>query len=57
MPVYECDPWRLQYFADVSCPPDVHILTDGVDAYKFNPQPQPVFGAALEAGFSQSGSL
>jgi hypothetical protein len=37
MPVYECDPWRLQYFADVSCPPDVHIPTDDVDAYKFNP--------------------
>jgi hypothetical protein len=37
MPIYECDPWRLQYFAGVSCPPDVHIPTDDVDAYKFNP--------------------
>jgi len=37
MPIYECDPWRLQYFTDVSCPPDVHIPTDDVDGYKFNP--------------------
>jgi hypothetical protein len=37
MPIYECDPWRLQYFAHVPCPPDVHIPTDDVDAYKFNP--------------------
>jgi hypothetical protein len=37
MPIYECDPWRLQYFAQVPCPPDVHIPTDDVDAYKFNP--------------------
>ncbi len=37
MPVYECDPWRLQYFADVICPTDVHIPTDDVYAYKFNP--------------------
>jgi hypothetical protein len=57
MPVYEGDPRRLQYFADVSCQPDVPIPTDDVDAYKFNPQPQPVFGAALEAGLSRSGSL
>ena len=37
MPIYECDPWRLQYFANVSCPADVHIPTDDVDAYKFHP--------------------
>lgn len=37
MPIYECDPWRLQYFADVGCPPDIHIPTDDEDAYKFNP--------------------
>jgi hypothetical protein len=37
MPIYECDPWRLQYFADVPCPLDVHIPTDDVDAYKFHP--------------------
>jgi hypothetical protein len=37
MPIYECDPWRVQYFAGVLCPPDVHIPTDDVDAYKFNP--------------------
>jgi hypothetical protein len=37
MPVDERDPWRLQYFADLSCPPDVPIPTDDVGAYKFNP--------------------
>ncbi|HLW23472.1 MAG TPA: hypothetical protein VKT22_03805 [Steroidobacteraceae bacterium] len=37
MPIYECDPWREQYFAHVECPPDVHIPTDDVDAWRFNP--------------------
>lgn len=34
MPIYECDPWREQYFKDVPCPPDVHIPTDDVDAWR-----------------------
>jgi hypothetical protein len=38
MPIYECDPWRDPYFAGVYCPADVHIPTDDVDAYKFNPR-------------------
>ena len=38
MPIYECDPWRMQYFTDVDCPAHVHIPTDDVDAYKFNPR-------------------
>ncbi len=38
MPIYECDPWRMQYFTEVDCPAHVHIPTDDVDAYKFNPQ-------------------
>jgi hypothetical protein len=37
MPIYECDPWREQYFTGVQCPPDVHIPTDDMDGYKFNP--------------------
>ena len=38
MPIYECDPWRRQYFTGVDCPADVHIPTDDVDGYKFNPR-------------------
>ena len=38
MPIYECDPWRAQYFADIDCPADIHIPTDDEDAYKFNPR-------------------
>jgi hypothetical protein len=38
MPIYECDPWRLQYFTEVDCPADVRIPTDDTDAYKFNPR-------------------
>ncbi|MGO9425872.1 MAG: hypothetical protein ACLQAR_06660 [Steroidobacteraceae bacterium] len=38
MPIYECDPWRMQYFTEVDCPAHVHIPTDDVDAYKFNPR-------------------
>ena len=38
MPIHECDPWREQYFTDVHCPSDVHIPTDDVDGYKFNPR-------------------
>ena len=36
MPIHERDPWRLQYFAAVECPRDVHIPTDDIDAYCFN---------------------
>lgn len=38
MPIYECDPWREQYFESVDCPPDVHIPTDDERAYEFNPR-------------------
>lgn len=38
MPIYECDPWREQYFVGVDCPLDVHIPTDDVDAWRFNPR-------------------
>jgi len=34
MPIHECDPWREQYFQDVDCPPEVHIPTDDVDAFR-----------------------
>lgn len=38
MPIHERDPWRLQYFAGVACPPDVHIPTDDLDAHEWFPQ-------------------
>jgi hypothetical protein len=49
MPIYECDPWREQYFADVNCPPDVHIPTDDVDGYKFNPRHRWIYNKLLVA--------
>src|ERR1700738_51032 len=32
MPVCEADPWRLQYFENVHCPPEVNIPTEDSDA-------------------------
>jgi hypothetical protein len=37
MPFCEADPWRMQYFAEVVCPPDVRIPTEDPDAYQWNP--------------------
>lgn len=38
MPICERDPWRLQYFADVSCPADALIPTDDPDAWVWFPE-------------------
>jgi len=43
MPIYECDPWREQYFRDVDCPAHVHIPTDDMDGYKFNPRHRRIY--------------
>jgi hypothetical protein len=37
MPIHEIDPWRLQYFAGVPCPDDVHIPTEDADAWAWYP--------------------
>jgi hypothetical protein len=37
MPFCEADPWRLQYFTNVSCPAHVRIPTEDADAYLWNP--------------------
>jgi hypothetical protein len=37
MPVHEADPWRLQYFATVPCPDDVHVPTEDADAWTWYP--------------------
>ena len=49
MPIYESDPWRMQYFTAVDCPPDVHIPTDDTDAYKFNPRHRWIYDKLLVA--------
>lgn len=38
MPIIERDPWRKQYFEDVTCPDDVVIPTDDEHAYKLYPE-------------------
>ena len=38
MPIREADPWRMQYFADAACPPDVEIPTEDSDAWLWNPR-------------------
>jgi hypothetical protein len=38
MPVCEADPWRLQYFEGVPCPPDVNIPTEDSDAWLWYPR-------------------
>lgn len=37
MPFCEADPWRLQYFEGVDCPPQVRIPTEDPDAYQWYP--------------------
>jgi hypothetical protein len=37
VPFCEADPWRLQYFTDVACPPTVRIPTEDPDAYLWYP--------------------
>jgi hypothetical protein len=49
MPIYECDPWRMQYFTEVDCPADVHIPTDDTDAFKFNPRHRWIYNKLLVA--------
>ncbi|HET8700589.1 MAG TPA: hypothetical protein VFL97_02855 [Nitrococcus sp.] len=38
MPIVERDPWRMQYFERVDCPPDVFIPTEDPDAWQLYPQ-------------------
>ena len=37
MPFCEADPWRMQYFEGVACPPEVRIPTEDADGYQWNP--------------------
>ena len=38
MPICEADPWRMQYFENVECPPDVNIPTEDGDAWAWYPE-------------------
>jgi hypothetical protein len=38
MPIQEADPWRLQYFKNAACPPDVNIPTDDEHAWMWYPK-------------------
>jgi len=38
MPICEADPWRLQYFENVSCPEHIRIPTEDADAYQWYPR-------------------
>lgn len=37
MPIHEPDPWRVQYFEHVGCPPGVDIPTDDPDSWRWYP--------------------
>lgn len=49
MPIHERDPWRRAYFAQTSCPPDVHIPTDDADAWRWYPAQRWVYNKLLVA--------
>ncbi len=38
MPFHVRDPWRVQYFAHVPCPADVHVPVDDIDCWEWFPQ-------------------
>ena len=43
MPICEADPWRLQYFCRVECPPHVNIPTEDFDAWMWYPNERWVY--------------
>ena len=49
MPFCEADPWRVQYFAGVSCPPQLRIPTEDPDAYCWHPAHRWVYNKLLVA--------
>jgi len=49
MPICEADPWRMQYFEDVACPPDVRVPTEDGDAWLWFPKYKWVYNKLLVA--------
>src|SRR5579875_3603537 len=37
MPICEADPWRMQYFETIPCPPDIRISTEDADSWEWFP--------------------
>jgi hypothetical protein len=52
MPIEEADPWRLQYFKDAPCPPDVRIPTEDADAWLWYPKHRWIYDK-LDVALSQ----
>ena len=50
MPFCEADPWRLQYFEGIECPPEVRIPTEDPDAYQWYPGARHVYNKLFVAG-------
>jgi hypothetical protein len=49
MPICEADPWRLQYFEHIACPPDVLISTEDEDSWTWHPRHRWVYDKVLVA--------
>ncbi len=49
MSIVERDPWRMQYFEDVSCPDDVFIPTEDQDCYRLFPEHRWIYNKLLVA--------
>ena len=49
MPFCEADPWRLQYFEGVACPPQVRIPTEDPDAYQWYPGQRQIYNKLFVA--------
>ena len=47
MPIIERDPWRMQYFENISCPDDVIIPTDDEHAYELYPKHRWIYNKLL----------
>jgi hypothetical protein len=47
MPIIERDPWRMQYFAGVSCPDELIIPTDDEHAYELYPEQRWIYNKIL----------
>jgi hypothetical protein len=47
MPIVESDPWRIQYFTNVSCPDNVIIPTDDELAYQLFPKHRWIYNKLL----------
>lgn len=55
MPICESDPWRIQYFTQARCPPEVRIPTEDSDAWTWNPRHRWVYdriAVALSQGLA-----